>query len=200
MTVDLTKTSVRHGDEILRRLPTDMDLQGVEVGVLRGRLSAHLLGNRPRLRLAMVDHWKALGRASVAYNWAVDHDEPCGMQSIGEVEGNRQAANAVERKYAGRAHIMWASSVMASAAIRRHSQDFVFIDADHRKESVLSDVRLWLHNLRPGGWIGGHDYLTPRMGAEVAEAVDLLVNKGVLRDLELGEFYTWFARSGEDHT
>ena len=38
------------------------------------------------------------------------------------------------------------------------SVDFVFIDADHRYESVKKDIVAWIPKIRPGGIIAGHDY------------------------------------------
>jgi hypothetical protein len=36
--------------------------------------------------------------------------------------------------------------------------DFVYIDGDHRYESVLRDITVWEPKVRKGGIIGGHDY------------------------------------------
>lgn len=35
--------------------------------------------------------------------------------------------------------------------------DLLYIDADHRKESVLADFELWSPKIRPGGWVAFHD-------------------------------------------
>ncbi|HEV2097667.1 MAG TPA: class I SAM-dependent methyltransferase [Stellaceae bacterium] len=36
--------------------------------------------------------------------------------------------------------------------------DLVFIDADHRHEAALADIRAWTPHVRPGGILCGHDY------------------------------------------
>ena len=36
--------------------------------------------------------------------------------------------------------------------------DFIYIDASHVYESVMADVRAWKPHIKPGGWMGGHDY------------------------------------------
>jgi cephalosporin hydroxylase len=36
--------------------------------------------------------------------------------------------------------------------------DLVFLDGDHREESVRADIRAWRAHVRPGGWLAGHDY------------------------------------------
>ena len=37
------------------------------------------------------------------------------------------------------------------------SLDFVFIDAEHTFEAVVSDIRAWLPKVKHGGCIAGHD-------------------------------------------
>lgn len=49
------------------------------------------------------------------------------------------------------------------------SVDFVFIDADHKYESVVKDINAWLPKIKKGGIISGHDYFNP---CGVKKAVD----------------------------
>ena len=51
--------------------------------------------------------------------------------------------------------------------------DFVFIDADHRYEAVVQDIKAWGAVLRKGGILAGHDYWPS--WPEVIRAVDELV-------------------------
>lgn len=51
------------------------------------------------------------------------------------------------------------------------SPDFVFIDGDHRYETVMKDIKLGLELLRKGGILAGHDY-THRDWPGVKKAVD----------------------------
>lgn len=37
--------------------------------------------------------------------------------------------------------------------------DMVFLDGDHRYESISRDIKLWLPRLKPGGILCGHDLL-----------------------------------------
>ena len=51
--------------------------------------------------------------------------------------------------------------------------DFVFIDADHRYESVKADILGWMPKVRKGGVIAGHDYKWPgKRHPGVKRAVD----------------------------
>ena len=57
--------------------------------------------------------------------------------------------------------------------------DFVFIDADHRYESVKADIRAWVPKLRPGGMLSGHDIDYPSVLRAVSELVPNFKDVGV---------------------
>lgn len=47
------------------------------------------------------------------------------------------------------------------------SLDFVYIDGDHRYESVKHDISVWISKVKEGGYIAGHDYGT-KDGVKIA--------------------------------
>ena len=53
-------------------------------------------------------------------------------------------------------HIM--DSFEASKLYKKHTLDFVYIDASHTYEAVMGDLLSWYNNVKPGGTIGGDDY------------------------------------------
>ncbi|MBV6479911.1 MAG: hypothetical protein HGGPFJEG_02717 [Ignavibacteria bacterium] len=59
-----------------------------------------------------------------------------------------------------------------SLKIEDESLDFVYIDADHRYESVLEDMQSWFPKVRRGGIISGHDYCRYLEHFGVIEAVN----------------------------
>ena len=59
-------------------------------------------------------------------------------------------------------------SVLVAKDIQNKSMDFIFIDAGHTYEEVLSDIQSWLPKLKPGGIIAGHDYSANWPGIEQA--------------------------------
>lgn len=59
------------------------------------------------------------------------------------------------------------------SAFDDESLDVVYIDGDHRYESVKKDLQIWLSKVKKGGIISGHDY--GRVG--VTEAVDEVIGK-----------------------
>tara|TARA_Y100000310_G_scaffold345619_1_gene467385 strand:+ start:3663 stop:4229 length:567 start_codon:yes stop_codon:yes gene_type:complete len=64
-------------------------------------------------------------------------------------------------------------SLDAAPSFEDKSLDFVYIDACHQYESVLSDINAWLPKIKPGRFIGGHDY----SWTGVAKAVDEVFGK-----------------------
>lgn len=59
-------------------------------------------------------------------------------------------------------HVIWPlrqDSVFAAQRIKDSFEiDFVYIDADHRFDSVLNDILAWRKVMTSDGWIAGHDY------------------------------------------
>jgi len=53
-------------------------------------------------------------------------------------------------------------STEAATEYEDHSLDFVWIDGDHSYEAVVQDITAWLPKVKPGGWMGGHDYNHPQ--------------------------------------
>jgi len=62
-----------------------------------------------------------------------------------------------------------------------HEVDMVFIDGDHRYETVLKDIRKAYELLESGGLICGHDYGHPSWPG-VKQAVDELLGPVVVED------------------
>ena len=50
------------------------------------------------------------------------------------------------------------SSLNASNLFEDNSLDFVFIDASHEYDSVISDIKAWFPKMKPNSIIAGHDY------------------------------------------
>ncbi len=49
------------------------------------------------------------------------------------------------------------SSAIAGKIVKDNTADFIFIDADHRYESIKEDLDIWWPKLKVGGIICGHD-------------------------------------------
>ena len=66
--------------------------------------------------------------------------------------------------------VYWMATNQAAELVPDGWADFVFIDAAHSYEAVRDDIRLWAPKVKPGGWLGGHDYHPKFQG--VIRAVD----------------------------
>lgn len=168
--------------EILKRLPSEAT--GVEVGVFLGELSKRLL-SRPGITLHMIDPWSA--DCSPAYR--ASDDFHAALTQPAQDHAYELTQQAVQTAGA-RARIWRTTSLLGAAQMAAESLDFVFLDADHTLEAVRADIVAWWPKVKPGGWLGGHDYDHPEYPAwGVKQAVDER-----FPDRELGGNYTWFAR------
>lgn len=165
------------------------DVIGAEVGVLAGRLSAHLLETLPRLTLYMVDSW-----------CGGDRGKPSSGGRVGGTVDRRQAA-AVTEAYKDRRHILHGDSIEMAVSIDDGALDFVFLDANHTYEAVARDLRVWYPKVKSGGTMCGHDWENPcdKKGEwGVKRAVEeFRAELGIDTMLELGDGTTWFFEKPE---
>lgn len=169
--------------EILNRLPSEGACRVIEIGVWRGTLSRELL-KRPRLQLVMVDAWNsATARDTWIESGSKMADYPQAVYDEAFIRVQRMAYD-----YRGRARVVRCPSPEAKWLVRG-TADIVFIDGDHSYEAVKEDIAAWLNRVRPGGYIGGHDWgeRFPGVRQAVRGAFDVA-------DIELGDDKTWFVK------
>jgi len=176
-------------DAILKRLSKNKKLKGAEIGVLNGNTAGRLLRERPLLTHIMVDPWCVPGKDSTYWKSADSNAR----------KAQREHEEAYKRtlrvtKFAGkRGKIMRMTSAQAAPQIKDHSLDFVFIDGDHSYAGTKLDIRLWLSKVRPGGWIGGHDYKhekRPDLAGVTRAVQEIFALKIIQEDVN----HTWFVR------
>lgn len=182
--------ALKRATAVLKRIPLEVEVDGVEVGVLRGRHAAELLAYAPRLRLTMVDAWRASDPNS---SYARSGDPVAKSSTAGLMKEKDRAVMAT--KFAeDRRTIVHADSVVASKMVPDRSKDFVFIDADHSYEGVRADIDAWLPKLKPGGLLCGHGFDFPgRPQWGVRKAVEETAARLQL-PIERDENNTWFIR------
>src|SRR6185503_9223391 len=138
-----------------------LNKNAAEVGVAEGYFSFHLLDNWPGT-LYLIDPWKVLNEPG--YSVHGEHDQDDRYQRILD-----KAAT-----YGERAQVRRMTSAKAAPVFDNDFFDFVYIDANHMYESVMSDLKLWWIKVRRGGLLAGHDYLQG-----VFDGVDYGVKKAV---------------------
>ena len=181
----LPNAADERAEAILSRLVGVKDPVGVEVGVFTGELSKRLL-MRNDLKLTMVDSWIEHGKDS---DYAKSGDYHGNLLQE-EQDGLYHHTLAVTSFAGDRARVIRKDSLASAHDIEDGSLDFVFLDADHTYEAVKADIAAWVHKVKPGGLLCGHDYENddfPAWGVKQAvDEIGLPVEKGLN--------FTWFTR------
>jgi predicted O-methyltransferase YrrM len=138
--------------------------RGAEIGLFKGATFFHLLDHCPDLTLIGVDSW-----ASSEQPHAKDIN--AGLSTWHSPEEMEVLSDRVITKAQAyqQATVYHCTSLEAAGKVEDGSLDFVFVDADHSTEGVLSDVRAWAPKVRQGGWIVGHDEQWPSVRRALQE-------------------------------
>ena len=124
--------------------------KGAEIGVKRGVYSREICEGMPGVELKCIDPYLP----DYKFNWdTVESFFTKAKETLSEFNAE------VIRK---------TSKHAAAEDVPKWSLDFVYIDADHRFNSVMQDIIIWSDRVRPGGIVSGHDYDNP----DVKTAVD----------------------------
>lgn len=124
-------------------------LVGAEVGVQSGQYAKQLLENINNLkRFYCVDAWRHLdGYIDISNVHDQIHEE------------YYQETCSRLNPWIDKITFIRELSIIGAKKIPDHSLDFVYIDADHSKESVTKDLHAYLPKMKSGGIMSGHDYL-----------------------------------------
>lgn len=176
-------------DEILDRLPKNKKLKGAEIGVLNGNTAGRLLRARPLLIHLMIDPWKVPGE-NTSYAKSADCNA---RKAQREHEAAYQRTLKVTAFAGKRAKVWRMTSEEAAPNVADHSLNFVFIDGDHSYEGCKLDISLWKSKVKPGGFIGGHDYKHEKRPD--LNGIDRAVEEAFpVEKIEQGANHTWFVR------
>ena len=113
---------------------------GAEVGVRRGSYSEFLLDNCRIETLFSIDRWT--------------------FDPTRTSKDNEDYVITVSRllRFGTRSVHLRMESSRAAELFPAAYFDFIYIDADHRRDSVFADLSAWYPKMRPGGVFSGHDY------------------------------------------
>lgn len=140
----------RYRDWFFPALINKLDLQyGAEIGVDKATFSKNILERSSLKTLYCVDTWMDC--------FGSDY-----KPTYYDKSGDKRFIQAQEtvKEYLGnyRAIMIRDTSVSASLKFEDHGLDFVYIDGDHSLEGIYCDLKAWVHKVRIGGIIAGHDY------------------------------------------
>lgn len=158
------------------------NLVGAEIGVFDGEHAESLLNATGIKTMYLVDPYQA-------------YDDPGTADYQRSQDKLNEARNlALEKmvKFVDKViTAIYRTSTRAAVDIKDESLDFVYIDADHRKEFVLSDISVWTTKVKKGGLVGGHDY--DNQHPELKKTVKDYCSKNGFK-LESGNQDWWFWR------
>jgi len=171
-------------DAIIDRVDKNKPIRIAEIGVWRGGLSGHLLKNLPLMTLIQVDRWSSYSEQEII------NEGPSRMARYSQDKFDTAKAENAEiiNPFVNRVIMFEMDSQKATNHIEKRSLDLVFLDASHSFNGHLADILRWIFKVKPGGWIGGHDY-SDRRG--VKEAVRHVFSES---EIETDSHKTWFAR------
>lgn len=177
--------------EIFQRIKDIESPVVVEIGVDRGNNARRLLWSKHDLNMILVDPYRPLNRLD--YLATDDYHAHRTQEQFNQIRIQmvKRLTFAENRCY----HIR-KTSFRAHSEVPDGSVDLVFIDGDHSYSAVQQELVNWYSKVKPGGWIGGHDYnleQNQRKNFGVVQAVNewALAN---LRTITEGEDTTWWTQ------
>jgi hypothetical protein len=169
-------------DAILKRLPENAVM--AEIGVWKGTNARNILAKNTTVKMHLIDRWTVYTRRESK------------SEGVSKISLNSRLKFKIVKKqtfakmaaYPGRVSIIDLDSITASKSFPAKCFDLVFIDALHSYGGCKADISAWLPKVKPGGWIGGHDY--GRREGVTRAVVEAFGKENVETDSD----YTWFVR------
>lgn len=172
--------------ECLKRLPEKTPSIMVEVGVFKGLNAGQILQNNQQVTMRLVDPY---GRVPASDDYIATKD-PKARIDRKKFQVIEAATHDRLRGFPHRVRFLPWDSAEAATHIENQSVDAVFIDDDHSYSGCLKSIKAWLPKVKPGGWIGGHDYYPARFPGVVRAVDEVFRNPGY--SIDLGKDWTWF--------
>jgi predicted O-methyltransferase YrrM len=120
-----------------------------EVGVWRGAFAEYLLRGLPSLTsYTFIDPWRQL----------TDWNKPLNVDQ-NQHELAMQMALQATAFAASKVNVLRGTTAEVSGEIADESQDLIYVDGDHTLRGITLDLTLMLAKVRPGGLLGGDDYV-----------------------------------------
>ena len=185
---------IERAGEIVSRVSHLEAPRVVEVGMFGGAMSAAIKTMNPDIVLYSVDNWLPAEEQPEAYKETNDF---CVRWDEEKRKSLRENAYAIAKSHG--IEIIEMDSVDAAEQFENESLDLAFLDADHSFLGLSQDIAAWQGKVKPGGYLGGHDYNNLREDAPFDfGGVHLAVNglaHSMKLPLELGDNFTWFIKA-----
>ena len=172
--------------QMLERELGDRPISGAEIGVFRGEHALLMLEHLNIKKLYLIDPYETDDPSFVGK-----------MKVKGLIAGAYAIAEEALSDYSDKTVWMLMPSDEAVKIIFNDaSLHFVYIDGNHNYEHTKCDIKNYLSLVRPGGFLGGHDYMmrsSPLI--EVKRAVDEFIEAtGYELNVSPGKFPEWWVQ------
>ncbi|KCV82564.1 hypothetical protein ATO10_06466 [Actibacterium atlanticum] len=128
--------------------------RGAEIGVFAGNFTRKILHDVNPTKLYLVDPWINFDDPGLEKSWyskGSTHDMDQLYQKL-RSKYDRRVAN-------GQVEFLRGTAAEMMPQVEDESLDFVYIDGDHRYESVKIDLALAYQKIKPGGIIAADDHV-----------------------------------------
>lgn len=121
-----------------------------EIGVQRGLFSKTILSKWTKGHLTLIDSWENMHEK--------DYTDISNVSNEKHEDNFRITLNNID-PYIDRCTVIKGFSNTVYKEFSDEYFDLVYLDANHKYESVYEDISLWINKVKSGGYICGHDYL-----------------------------------------
>jgi len=169
----------------LRNLEDKKDLIGVEIGVDRGLNAENMLENLDIKTLYLIDPYDVSdGIIGIG----------CQMSQEQCIEIEKEARERLS-KYEDK--IVWIKGKSSDVYTQiPDNLDFIYIDGNHRYDSVKEDINNYFNKVKEGGLVAGHDYAFEQVKSAVDELFGNKVNIEECADWKKQKNYDWWIVKG----
>jgi hypothetical protein len=151
-------------DDVVEKAPFESTF--VEVGAWFGKstnyLAQKIKESKKNIHFTTIDTWKGTDDESLHQNIV--------NAFSGDIYYDFIDNTALSNNY-GSFETIKDTSENAAKQFPLNSIDYIMIDAGHSYDSVISDLKIWYHKVKPGAYISGDDYGT-NIFRGVTQAVD----------------------------
>jgi hypothetical protein len=161
-------TDLKTRNELGTLLSSMKLFRGAEIGVAYGENAERILEQCTSCQLFLVDPWETQDPVTWPDNTVIGDAEKCFVYCNGKLSRFKDRIVYI-RQYSNEASKMFEPNEL----------DFIYIDGNHKREAVESDLVNWYSVLKSGGIMGGHDYLDCRepIWSDVKPVVDEFIKR-----------------------
>lgn len=163
----------------------------LEVGVAYGLHAEHMLNKFPSCTYLGIDPYIASYDTSDAFAFDVHNVYSCNSPQESFDNLYHDVVSSLRRHHPFRHNILRGSLPQLATSLPAHFFDLIFVDGDHRYESVIQDLSAASALLSPGGILCGDDYNWPSVEKAVLDFA-AINGQSVMFIHSLNDYKVWY--------